>query len=221
MPRKQTKKQGKKKSYKVTPYRNPNAFGQPASVSRKLKISHTLQFSGTSAHHKFLLSANDAFDPLHSQGAGQASCFDQYAAMYNKYRVNGCKIKLRWNADSSTTSGAVMIVCSPNSTSTLPASLLDHSEQKGAKVMQMPAFGSGPQGQVLQLYQDCYKTMGVNKQTYKQASYGALVSTNPADLVYWIVSIGCPDTTTYPVGHLWITITQYVTFFEPTIVEDA
>lgn len=158
---------------------------------------------------------------MNAIGAGQASLFDQYKAMYNKYRVNGGKIKIRWFPDTSGINGSALVVCTPNSVSTLPPTLLDHSEQKGAKLGQGAALSAGPQGQILNMYKNCHDIMGVNKQTYKDDSYSALVTATPSDLVYYVVSIGHPDGVSLVDGTLWVTLTQYITFFEPLVVTDA
>lgn len=59
----------------------------------------------------FQVTMNDCFDPQSAIGGGQPTFFDQFAAIYRRYQVNGCKLSAIFSRSSGTTAGIGPYIC--------------------------------------------------------------------------------------------------------------
>lgn len=59
----------------------------------------------------FVVSMNDAFDPQQALGGGQPTYFDQLAAVYGRYMVNGAKLTAVFSRSSGTTANIGPYIC--------------------------------------------------------------------------------------------------------------
>lgn len=201
-------------------YMSKRSFGFPRAINVKLKTTQSFALSAA-ALTQYALYANSANDPLGTHASSvQPQGHDQFTAMYHKYRVNACKIACRWFPDTSGVGGTagVSILASPKNTQ--PASLLEASELGGTKFFTSPGLGA-VSARPMKHFAQMHKVMGVNKQTYKESKFSAVEGFDPGDLIYWLVSVGSADGTTVVDGTLWITLTQYITYFERKVVNDA
>lgn len=91
---------------------------------------------GTPATHVF--SANSVYDPDYTQTGHQPMYHDQYAAVYNKYKVVSSKIQITGANDYSDQANVMgnLITCVVNNTTTAYQSITEACEAKGARYSQ-------------------------------------------------------------------------------------
>lgn len=103
-----TKKSWKPSTYKkkaIVPYKKfpqrAYVYGTPSiglgpsarTIIRTSFFANCTAAGGTGIYTGFLAPGN-AFDPTGDQSTIQGNTFDQFAAVYSRYKVNSCKIKL-------------------------------------------------------------------------------------------------------------------------------
>lgn len=103
----------KRKTVRRTPiYKRPKSVGIPNSMFVKLRYDAIRQvaIAGT-ALEKREFSLNSCYDPDITGTGNQPYYFDQYAALYNHYRVFGCKVELKFSTSTSSSTSYHPILC--------------------------------------------------------------------------------------------------------------
>lgn len=134
--------------------------------------------TGSVATHQFAI--NDLFDPDYTGTGHQPLYFDEYAAIYNKYKVFGCKYKIMILSKTDDVNGMLSINASDDSTTPV-SSATEFMEQGNAR----QAVVSGQEGQnrkYITGYFSIKKLLGV--KNLQDDDFRTAVSTNPSNRVF-------------------------------------
>jgi len=161
---------------------------------------------------------NSAFDPFGASGAVQGYLYDQWATLYQNYRVHGFYYKVMPTFGSTGISATSVreLIITPSLSSAAFATPRESIEQPRSRSMRWQAnSGRAP---TMKGYMGMAPLFGIPKKTYNQESSTAAVTTsNPASLAFLHIStydpVGSADVTT----NCGIWITQYVEFFQRAI----
>jgi hypothetical protein len=186
---KRNNKQKNKKTNEVT-RRIPKPIGVPDTQFTVLRYVDTISFTGSSAQYTF--RANSLFDPDFTSAGHQPYYFDQYIAIYEKYRVFKTHCTLRCtNISQTTPSEVVLIPVSqiPTLTSLTQAREIPRAVPSGI----LPAFQSLPK--TISLSLSTKTQLGLQKTQVYDQDYGAVFSANPVELWYYTIYCWTPNTT--------------------------
>ena len=189
---------------------------QPDRLRVKLLVVDAADdISGTVANVVRLYAGNSAFDPLDAFGSAQPTGFDQYAGLFNRYKILGSSISVR--ATVTATLGAPLIIgllALPNSTA--PSTMNVFRSQKNAKI----AFLKADTSAHTQLRQ--YQSTNLIFQTHADdLDLSGVVTANPALRWFWHLRVETIGGATDIDCFLFIKMIYYVEFFSPKIVLDA
>lgn len=178
-------------------------------------INHSVAF--TNAVQVF--RANSLFDPNFTGVGAQPRYFDQWAAVYQQYRVYGCRMKISVTCTSAATPIHVATVFTDSDPSS--ESFIDISEARYGKYHGMISQNTaGPQTRIFSRYMTMRKLHGV-KDLANSDDLAAQVTTNPADpsfVAYALQSIDAVGTTS---AFVRVELTYYAEFFGPQLVSDS
>lgn len=239
-----SKRKAMSKSRSVTPYRKrvyaPFAKRTNALVSRNVGM-------GTSAttvlRTSFFVNANaaasgiftgylkpgSAFDPTGDLSAIQPQMFDQFAAMYNRYKVNNftVRVKITGAYAAAASSTYTWVACMyPAVDSTALGTYQAAASQQYAKTtsggfqsINGGALGVGTEGKYLSISAKHDSVLGARSSTW---DVGALVTADPTALQYCVMPLFLQGNA--PGLHTWVLevdIYQNVTFSQKKNTVDA
>ena len=152
--------------------------GIPQRIRTRLIYSDAVRLTAAAGTQNYLFRLNSLFDPDLTGTGHQPQFFDQYATLYNNYRVWNC----RWiiNARSATTGTPVNIMVSPENGSTTWGADMFLGEHPQAQQRLLESANTGVtfmSGSV-----SLPALNGVTAAEYKDDKYMAAVTTNPSDL---------------------------------------
>lgn len=197
-------------------------FGFPRSIITKLRYVETPQTytSVAGAVQTNIWRANSLFDPDQTGVGHQPLYFDQYAALYTKYRVLGARIKVTASAFNDTTDTGLSSVGGPwvvgiggsSVTTTFGSSIRNRMEQNNSEWKLLNArTGADGVVTVFNVYEPL-KDLGIPAG---DDTVSAAVTTSPSQPWYWHVWVGSLDTS-YTTEIAVITEIDYtVEFFNP------
>ena len=163
----------------------------------------------------FVYRGNSCFDPDFAVGGTQPLAFDQWSALYTRYRVlaSKCTFKVK-NVTGITGSGQMMVLV-PLVTNSAVTNRELLAEQRYAKT-RMVGDSDGMDVAVLECYMDTASVRGVPKEAIRiDSNYSALTSADPNLQWYW--HCGCYDASNSlaeTAFNFIVQITYYVEFFE-------
>jgi len=221
-----TKGRGKKRQYKkkyqkrgkgrplgtmITRMREP---GFPDRVSLKLKYVDRLDISTSAGvpYYNHIFRANSVYDPDYTATGHQPLYFDQYSAIYDKYKVRGCRLDLDINNASGSNAIDVSAVHSTVTTSFLTTTKL--VEQTDSVVTKFcPVSQQYPVK--LRYYVKCNEGFGVSKSAYENDSvFSSIVSGNPASVLYLHTHFESLNYTSSVAANVLVRLTFYVDFYD-------
>jgi len=148
----------------------------PASSIVTLRYTGSHVSNGTAFDQVYNL--NSIFDPDQSGGGHQPLGRDQFATLYNRYRVLKARVKIMFaNADASTQPHLGGVVAD-NSTSAYTDFDLAAEQQGGYTTL----FTEAAPVTIIRKY-DLAKITGVTKTAYKDDRFQALMSASPAEAI--------------------------------------
>lgn len=160
---------------------------------------------------------SSVYDPLYATGGHQPMYFDQYAAMYGRYRVLAMGFSLEATTDQQT-NGPLFITCTWNTDGSLDNSLSEVRERKGTKCC---TVSHGFKGR-LRGYCSVAKAWGVRRQAVMyDDDYSALVTTNPAKQLFLNLQVWNQTTSNSISPHMNIRIFYVVKFYDPEHVAQS
>jgi len=171
------------------------------------------------------LKPGSAFDPCGDLAAIQPQMFDQFAAMYNRYKVNTCTIRMKITGANSGASAHVWVCAGyPAIDSTALATYQAAASQQFAKTTSggfqtTNAVGVGSEGKYLSFKLNHNQVIGAKSDTW---DVGALVTSDPTALQYMLLPFFLQANAA--VAATWcleIDIFQNVTFSQKKNVVDA
>lgn len=159
---------------------------------------------------------NSVFDPDFSGAGGQPANFDDYAALYNQYRVWGSSIEVQ---PLTTMSGTepMMWAIGPRhiSTGVTASTQMDFAAQPYVKTRLTSIYRTGAPDSVFSLSMSTAKFQGLSDTEFQgRDDLTSLVSTNPAEQWYWHVNVCNVDTSITAEIAVYIKITYDVEFFD-------
>jgi len=136
------------------------------------------------------LKPGSCFDPTGDLSSIQPQMFDQFAAMYNRYKVNNCHMRIKITGDSSGGNAGVWVAAAyPAIDPTALATYQAAASQQYAKTVSggfqlRNAAGTGAEGKVLDFKLKHDSIIGAKSDTW---DIGALVTADPTALQYMVL----------------------------------
>lgn len=210
--KKQRKYRRKPKTRIMRPMMVKTGQGFPERISTSLKYVERNQHSPASPYFTYLFTANSVFDPRTITGGHQPAYFDQYAAIYKRYIVTGCKITVDINNASTSSMVDCVILHSDSSTEFTDPALI-YEQNDAYKSIVVPINQVYPAR--LTYYVDIAKSFGIKKAHYlADDTFQSLVTTEPNRLSF----IHCMFASTNGSSNVAINavykVTYYVQFFD-------
>lgn len=196
--------------------------GVPQSMNVKLKYAdRALIATSISGSSVSVIRLNSLFDPDFGVGGHQPMGFDQYAAFYNRYRVNAVKIKMTLFNDSDPSA----LASGPQMISIWPDYNLSGTAISIPEIMERPSVsydivghsGSGSDRcKSITWFSRLHNFLGITKKEYDaEDSYSSLVSTNPTKLMNCVLQINDLALLTGLAFWWSYEVTYYATMYEP------
>jgi len=170
------------------------------------------------------LKPGSAFDPTGDISAVQPALFDQFAAIYQRYKVNNCSIKITVTGKDATASRAWVMASYPSVDSTALGTYQGAATQPLAKTISggyqvagVFGIGASPKQVWHKLNHDAI--VGVKSDAYDS---GALVTADPTANQYMVLPMFIQASNNEVTGYvLEIDMWQNVTFSQRKNVVDA
>lgn len=144
---------------------------------------------GTPAAYQYRI--NSLFDPDLTGGGHQPLGFDQYATLYNKYRVHGMKYKITFTSRSTTYQAEVAVQVRPNNTLHTVIDTIFESPYSQKRTL---GIEGGRAIATISGYCSVAKIRGVSKSVVKSDDqYASLVTTSPNTVP--VLTIYCQNQT--------------------------
>jgi len=179
------------------------------------------------------LKPGSCFDPCGDLAAIQPQMFDQFAAQYNRYKVNSANVRIKIHGNTASGgSGNVWVAAAypavdPTALTTYQAAASQQYAKTTsgafqiARIAQGTTYGSGAEGKYLSFKLNHNSIVGAKSDTW---DIGALVTADPAILQYMVLPIFIQSSSTGPENPTWvleIDIWQNVTFSQKKNSVDA
>lgn len=196
--------------------RNP-APNQQYAVNRpnEMKIILTYQepfqaATTTGLNFDRVFNLNSAFDPYRTGTGHQPREFDQWAAIYGRYRVDRVDVTAMYTNTPS--DGAICTLLASNDATNL--TVLDDIIEQPFSVWK--PFSAGGQGITLKKTYYLNEITGVQYATYRDDDrYQAVVSADPSEIIALHVGFWTRSSFT---ADFYVVLKQYITFFDPAYV---
>lgn len=105
------------RNFLVSQLNKPAVLGVPDSHFVVLSYPVNTTWTATAYEATYQFALNDLFDPDYTGAGGQPTYFDQWAVLYSRYRVLGCRVDLTF--DNSTSSSIRVAAVATANTSLL------------------------------------------------------------------------------------------------------
>jgi len=202
--------------------------GIGASTTTVLRTSFFYNATATAATGVWTgyLKPGSAFDPCGDLAAIQPQMFDQFAAMYNRYKVNSATIRIKITGAQS--GGGYVWACAgypaidPTALATYQASASQQfakTTSGGFQTVGVGNAGAGAEGKYLSFKLNHNQVIGAKSDTW---DIGALVTADPTALQYMVLPLFLQGNAAG--AHKWvleIDIFQNVTFSQKKNTVDA
>jgi len=207
------------------------SVGLGTSVTTVLRTSFFTNVTAAGATGVFngFLKPGSAFDPTGDLAAIQPQMYDQFAAQYNRYKVNSCTIRMKINGANGSAAGvytwvgAAYPAVDPTALVTYQAAASQQyakTTSGGFQVVNAAAtVGVGNEGKYLSFKLNHNSIVGAKSDTW---DIGALVTADPTALQYMVLPIFLQANTVGAASWtLEIDMYQNVTFSQKKNVIDA
>lgn len=208
-------KRSKSKNRNTNVSRSVVSMGQvfPKTLKTVLRYVERANLSApTSSYNQVFFKCNGLFDPTDALGGHQPYGFDQYAAIYNHYKVYKSRITVQWNAyDSSPPEGLVVGVnITPGNTDADNAQT--KMEKQDGAINYRYVSPQDPTDIIQTKWWTAKKYFGTQKD---EDSLTAAVTADPTELSHYCVwAQNCSGGSGSDIEYL-VTIEYYVEFIEP------
>lgn len=181
--------------------------GIPNRYRTKLHYVDVLTSTTTAGSNSYWVYQSSLFDPYYAVGGHQPYYFDQIAAMYSNYRVYGFSYKM--DCQLLTSNSHATIVTYWNKDALIASSVSTAAERVGTRFAgysdQYKARLSG-YGSVKRMWNVPAKEVEIDD------TFSALVTANPAKLIYLFIQTFNPTAASHDVV-ISIKLTYYCEFF--------
>jgi len=220
-----------------TLYRQSKVYRNPftANTSRCMLIYNTPMTINPAAGNigggLHVFSANSAYDPDVTGVGHQPMYFDNYAALYSKYRVNYAKMTVTvinhsvntavWNGTSVTSQpnySYKLFILKDNQTNDYPANINQIIEEGGANIS-WRFIGPSMTGKLPKLYSFC-SPHKLNSVPFKEETLSAEVTSSPITKAMFIVGAASADGVTDPPAFsVNVKIQYWMEFFDRKLLQ--
>lgn len=178
----------------------------------KLKYATEVHFAdGLSASTYYSFRGNSLYDPDYTGTGHQPMYFDQYSAIYNRYRVMGAKIEI--NAINASGSSATYFVLQSGTDTIISANITELLEQSRAKISKVLPISQRVPIKI-KSYVSTRKACGLNKKQIFDEDFSALTTSSPNQIWYFNMLATSINNTSPLDFYFMATITYYVQFFD-------
>jgi hypothetical protein len=185
-----------------------------------LKVSGSVSITDSDTLTDSVVSGNNAFDPLASSGSTQFAAYDQWALLYNRYRVLASRVKAWFglaNTGGGANTGLVRMAICPNSSS---GAITTYDEAVGASFAKEDVKFSNAQVAFVSNSMTTRKMTGFGSVEGSDALQ-ALVTTSPDKQYWWHIMTQFRTSATNPGATVEIIVEHDVEFFDRRPVADA
>jgi len=189
---------------------NLGSGGTPSMVRMTLKYSASIAMS-TSTVLSQVFRGNGPYDPDVTGTGGQPYNYDDWAILYNRYRVHACMIKWKFVPAQN---GHFRVVCTPTNSSSAWSSAdnvisAPRSKWQGGWSSTSTVDGSTPLSQIVQRATTS-SILGEEKGDRFQSLY----NTTPADPWYWFLLLESSDGSTTIAGRMLVELHYTMDWFD-------
>ena len=202
----------RKRMYRPKLYRS---VGIPKQMFAKLNYSTYENISlAPTASSYYQYNLNSLFDPEVKVGGTQPYYYDQYASLYQKYLVYGCKISVRLTVSSANANILFPTVVVAPFTGETP-NWNTHMNMRNAIGAKWRQLVPGQSGTTLTSYFNNASLAGVPKKVYTaDDTYSALITANPSLVNRVEINVQNYDVSATVVVQVQIKLTYYAKFFQ-------
>lgn len=173
----------------------------------------TMQYTGTLKTYQFRVNCLN--DPNYTATGHQPMGHDQFALLYNKYKVHGCKYTIIFSNTNVNYQGEAIVQLRPNSV--LSASFEDAMEAPYKQYRVLGAEGSGPNA--ITGYASVAKVFGVKKSEVSASKdFQANVGSDPTNQIYLNIYTQNQATATALDIQVRVNLTFYCEFYERKVL---
>lgn len=186
--------------------------GIPDRIFAKLKYtSRVVLTSTTGIGYTYQFAGNSMYDPDYTSTGSQPLGFDQWATMYDNYRVNGSKIVLRLASTGTTASTQTMEFALIPTPFQSPYSAIE--DARANPMCSFTVANLNSYQPTMKRYCSTRRVFGYDKKAQADQDLQAAVTTNPAKQWYWNLIAQSADRTTTVSIIVYVTMTFYCEFF--------
>lgn len=186
--------------------RNPSATSDRAIV--KLRYTHLVSLTTTTATGIQVMRGNGAFDPNFTGAGNQPLGWDQWIAFYDRYYCIGSSMRF---CGGVTTGNSAIVSIRPSTVSSSPATINLALEKQRVKWKIADSGGSSVN---VSAYHNTLQVLGKPKNEYQDGTLSALTTSLPNSEWYWHFECQAPDATTSTTVQGVIVMTYYLLFFD-------
>lgn len=212
------RKRGPKKRYNRKTKRNKatttivKSPGFSDTLFCKLKYSQSIRLNnGTNATVPYSFRGNSLFDPDYTSTGHQPMYFDQYALIYERYRVMGAKISIRAINGNNTAAHYLVLQTGTDVYSGLNMERLLEQPRSGISKI-VPASSQSPT--FIKHYCSTRKACGLTKSQVMDADYASQTTGSPLQLWYFNIITQTIDNLSVASLYCMVSIVYYVQFFD-------
>lgn len=186
----------------------------PPCVRTRVKFSQRVQIASTTgALGTYLYRANGLDDPDVTGAGAQPEGFDEWMAMYDRYRVVSSKIKITGASQGTTNNSAsFLMVIVPSGSATAYATLAD-AESAPFAARKMYVFG-GPPLVISKSISTATLTGNSVGAILAEQAFSGLFSTQPTEQTYWHVYVQAMDAASTVTTNVYVEIEYVADFFD-------
>jgi len=202
----------KKGKYQKAVFTRMRGAGFADTLFVQLNYVESLNLSNGSPRIQYTFRGNSLFDPDYTGTGHQPMYFDQYAAIYQRYRVLGSSIRVDCiNAQGLSACYFIMFPNTEIATLTSIPLALEQSRARAANIM--PIAGGGPAARYQQ-YCSTRKACGLTKGEFYDDTYSSTVGNNPNQIWYWNLFWETTDSSSDVTVNAIVKLVYYVQFYD-------
>lgn len=177
----------------------------------KLKYVDSLHIVPLSTRTQYTFRGNSCFDPDYTSTGHQPLYYDQYCAMYGKYRVTASSLKV----DVVNNSGisALSYIVYPNTDIQTFLSTSDTLEQSLARTARLVPIAQRVSS-YMKSYATTRKICGLSKGQSEDTEYTSTTGSNPGSIWYWNCCFESADRASNVDISVRFELVYYVQFFD-------
>ncbi len=184
--------QGTKRTRKQQKQIIPRSMGIPPRVQFTFVYADMIAVSAGAAYGQYTFRGNSLFDPDYTGTGHQPRYFDQYSAMYSKYKVLSSSINV--SASNYSTSSSVIMTVTPHSEVLTLTSYPAAAEQPLTKrTQQIPISTRQGARNSVRASASTQTILGLNNAQLQSEDYSALTGANPISVWYWNIGLFNPQ----------------------------